>query len=144
MGKIKGMQSEASITAHNVSNGTDDMINLFFKIVKLKREGMNNSGDDELLHKKNLTKVILVSLSDIVTAIEQKAKLKFVVQQASQVKVLNGFEEVKLPLGLPLNFSNKVNQEKMIACILNAPQPELIAYVLFLQIIDWSWQVLNN
>ena len=86
-------------------------------------------------HKQVLTAMLLKRLYKLVQTIEDTTGAKFVMQEGCEFSTEKN--EV-LPILMPINLGTGIDDEKIMKTISHTPEHEALAYVIYMQVVEWA------
>ena len=89
-------------------------------------------------HKQVFTMLLLNRLAVLINAIEKRTTGKFSKEIGLSLNIKMENEVVLLPVVFPNSTIRKNDQKNVAKQIIQAPEHELLAYVVALQAIEWS------
>jgi hypothetical protein len=92
-------------------------------------------------HKQVLTIMLLKRLYNLVQTIEKSTGAKFVMQEGYEFSIDN--EEV-LPILMPIDLGAGIDAEKIMKAISHTPEHEALAYVIYMQVVEWAIKSLDK
>ena len=105
---------------------------------KWARNQLQNEGPK---HKQVLTALLCNRLYDMVKAVEKSSGYQFALQEGYELVIETDKESKLLPVPVPVNGRSEENSQKIMEAIAGAPQHEVLAYAMCLQVIEWVIQV---
>jgi len=88
-------------------------------------------------HKQVLTALLCNRLYEMVRDVEKNSGYAFVLQDGYELIIEKDKETKVLPIPVPVNTGSKINNQKVIEAISHAPEHEVLAYAMCLQVIEW-------
>lgn len=80
----------------------------------------------------------------LMQSIEKLHGAKFSVQKGYEVVLEKHDEEHVLHVPFPITIGTKINKEKIVKAISQAPEHEALTFAMSLQVIEWAIKELGN
>lgn len=87
-------------------------------------------------HKQVLSALLLLRVYKLLQTVEKSSGTPFNLQEGFEV-VIDGTEKI-LPVLFPINITSKENKKKIVKAVSHAPEHEMLAYSMALQVIEWA------
>ena len=113
------------------------LIKLLVTEVNDRKWASNQLENEGPKHKQVLTALLCNRLYDMVKAVEKNSGYLFAVQNGYELIVKTDAESKLLPVPVPVNAGPELNKQKIIEAISHAPEHEMLAYSMCLQVIEW-------
>jgi hypothetical protein len=138
------MHNKANSTAtHTNSVGNPgELIDLLFTSYAGKKHAVEQIMHEGPEHKQVLSSLLLGRLYTMVTLLEKCTDTKFQLQTGNQLKIQTADGKVAFPLAVPIVVAQEKEVKKVAAVISLAPEHELLAYAMCLQVVGWAIKVL--
>lgn len=114
-----------------------ELINLLITDVNEKKWVTGQLENEGPKHKQVLSALLLKRLYKMVQALEKKNGIEFVMQDGYELIIEKDKETKVIPVPVPINLARGLDKQKVIEAISHAPEHEVLAYAMSLQVIEW-------
>ena len=95
-------------------------------------------------HKQVLSALLLKRIYKLMQAVEKSNATTFNMQKGYDVTLEKHDKEHVLSIPFPITIGTKINKEKIVTAISQAPEHEALTFVISLQVIEWAIKELGN
>ena len=89
-------------------------------------------------HKQLLSKILLTRLYKLVKTIEKSCEVSFKLQNGEEINIKHKKHQSAIPIELPDQSFDCKENKKEFKILADAPEHELLAYMMSLQVIEWA------
>jgi hypothetical protein len=114
------------------------LIDLLIKDADLNHWATEHIVNEGPKHKQVLTALLLKRLYALVQSIEKSTDTVFVLQEGYELTKEKGGKGDVLPVSLPIHMEPGMDAEKVAEAVSKAPEHEVLAYAMGLQVIEWA------
>jgi hypothetical protein len=114
------------------------LIDLLINDAELNQWATEHIANEGPKHKQVLTALLLKRLYALVESIEKSTDTLFVLQEGYELTQQKGSKEDVLPVSLPIHLGPGLDAKKVAEAALKAPEHEVLAYAMGLQVIEWA------
>jgi hypothetical protein len=114
------------------------LIDLLIKDADLNQWATEHIVNEGPKHKQVLTALLLKRLYTLVRSIEKSTDTLFVLQEGYELTKEKGGKGDVLPVSLPIHMGPGMDAEKVAEAVSKAPEHEVLAYAMGLQVIEWA------
>jgi len=114
------------------------LINLLIKDADLNQWATEHIVNEGPKHKQVLTALLLKRLYALVQSIEKSTDTPFALQEGYELSKEKGGKGDVLPVSLPIHLGLGMNADIVAEVVSKAPEHEVLAYAMGLQVIEWA------
>ena len=114
------------------------LINLLIKDADLNQWATEHIVNEGPKHKQVLTALFLKRLYVLVQSIEKSTATPFALQHGHELTKEKGGKGDVLPISLPIHLGLGMNEDIVAEAVSKAPEHEVLAYAMGLQVIEWA------
>ena len=112
-----------------------ELINLMLKETREKKWVTDELLNEGPKHKQVLNALLLKRLYKLVQTIEKNSKVEFAIQKGHD---LVSEDKKVLPIQMPIILRRGLDNKKVAKAISHAPEHEVLAYAMCIQVIEWA------
>jgi hypothetical protein len=114
------------------------LIDLLFKDQELNAWVTAHIVNEGPKHKQVLSTLLVKRLYALVLAIEKSMDEVFALQKGHEITSDKNEKGDVLPITIPINLDPGMDSRKVVEAIAKAPEYEVLAYAMGLQVIEWA------